>query len=59
MAAFVALGCWGFAFTFLFLTNDPNRHLFGGMAALLALMWSVNFVMRLRKWQQKRRSADT
>ncbi len=51
MSAMVALGCWGFAITFVFMTNDPNRYLFGGMAALLALMWSVNFV---RKWQQRR-----
>ncbi len=53
-AAMVALGCWGFAFTFAFLTNDPNRYLFGGLAALVALMWTVSFGVRLRKLQQKR-----
>ncbi len=52
-AAFVALGCWGFAFTFAFLTNDPNRYLFGGLAALLALMWTINFAVRFRQWRQK------
>ncbi len=54
MIAMVALGCWGFAFTYLFLTTDPNRYLFGGMATIMALMWSVYFGVRLRKWQQKR-----
>jgi hypothetical protein len=52
-SALVAIGCWGFAITFVFMTNDENRYLFGGMAAVLALMWSVNFVVRLRKWQQR------
>jgi len=52
-SAFVALGCWGFAFSFAFLTNDPNRYVYGGMAAVLALMWSVLFVMRLRRRLQQ------
>ena len=52
-AAFVALGCWGFAFSFAFLTDDPNRYVYGGMAAVLALMWSVLFVMRLRRRLQQ------
>ncbi len=51
MSALVALGCWGFAITFIFMTSDPNRYLFGGMAAVLGLMWSIMFVIRLRKWQ--------
>src|SRR5437764_1268610 len=25
----VALGCWGMAFTFLFLSNEPNRTIYG------------------------------
>lgn len=49
MYAMVALGCWGFAASFLFFTTDPNRYLYGGMAALMALMWSLMFGMRLRK----------
>ena len=53
MSAMVALGCWGFAVSFLFL-NDPNRYLFAGMAVLLALMWSVSFGIRLRRWLQRR-----
>lgn len=53
MSAMVALGCWGFAFTFTFV-NDPNRYLFVGMAILLALMWSISFGIRLRRWQRRR-----
>jgi hypothetical protein len=53
MSAMVALGCWGFAYSFAFL-NDPNRYLFVGMAALIALMWSVSFFVRLRRWQRRR-----
>ena len=33
MPGMVALGCWGMAFTFTVFSNDPNRLLFGGMAA--------------------------
>lgn len=54
MSALVALGCWGFAITFVFLTQDPNRYLFGSLAGLLALMWTVNFVVRFRKWRRGR-----
>lgn len=49
MPAMVALGCWGMAFTFTVFSTDPNRLLFGGMAALMALMWSVSFGIRARK----------
>jgi hypothetical protein len=52
-AACVALGCWGFAFGFAFLSSDPDRYVYGGMAAVLALMWSVLFAMRLRKRLQQ------
>ena len=45
----VALGCWGMAFTLIFLTNDQNRYLIGGMAALIALLWTFSFGARLRK----------
>jgi hypothetical protein len=52
-AACVALGCWGFAFSFAFLTDDPNRYVYGGMAAALGVMWAVLFAMRLRKRLQQ------
>ena len=54
MAAMVALGCWGFAISFTFFTNNPDRYVLGVMAALLALTWSIYFGVRLRKWRQKR-----
>jgi hypothetical protein len=47
--AMVAAGCWLMAFTLIFLTNDPNRYLFGGMAVLIALLWSFSFGVRVRK----------
>jgi hypothetical protein len=47
--AMVALGCWLMAFTLMFLTNDPNRYLFGGMAVLIALLWTFSFGVRVRK----------
>ncbi|GCE27097.1 hypothetical protein KDA_25810 [Dictyobacter alpinus] len=53
--AIIALGCWGFAYTFT-LQESPNRYLFAGMMALIALMWSISFGVRLRKWQQRRQN---
>lgn len=53
MSGMVALGCWGFAYSFTLL-NDPNRYLFAGMAVLIALMWSVSFFVRFRRWQRRR-----
>ena len=47
--ALVGLGSWGMAFTLIFLTTDPNRYLIGGMAMLIALLWSFSFSVRLRK----------
>jgi hypothetical protein len=47
-AACIALGCWGVAFTYTFLTIDPNRYVYGGMMAVIALIWSVLCVLRLR-----------
>ena len=52
--AMVALGCWLMAFTLIFLTNDPNRYLFGGMAVLIALLWSFSLGVRVRKLLQVR-----
>lgn len=53
MSAMVAVGCWLFAYSFM-LSNDPNRALFAGMAALIALMWSISFFISLRRWQKRR-----
>ena len=50
----VALGCWGMAFTFLFLSNDPNRTIYGVMAVLMALLWSFSLVVRVRKLVRQR-----
>ncbi len=47
--AMVALGCWGLAFSFIFLYDDPNHYLYGGMAALIALLWSFSVGVRVRK----------
>ena len=47
--AMVALGCWLMAYTLVFLTNDPNRYLIGGMAVLMALLWTFSFGVRVRK----------
>ncbi len=53
MSALVALGCWAFSYyTFLFY-RDSNSYLFAGMAALLALVWSISFFVRLRKWRRR------
>jgi hypothetical protein len=52
--ALVALGCWGMAFSFFFFYADPNRNLYAGMAALMALLWTISFVLRLRKMRQAR-----
>jgi hypothetical protein len=49
MPALVALGCWGLAFAFAVLSNEPNHILFGAMSALLALLWTVSVVVRVRK----------
>ena len=47
--AMVALGCWLMAYTLVFLTQDPNRYLIGGLAVLMALLWTFSFGMRVRK----------
>lgn len=54
MASMVALGCWGMAVSFIFFTTDPNRYVYGGIAALMALMWSSMFGIRLRKARQQK-----
>lgn len=54
MAGMVALGCWGMAVSFIFFTTDPNRYAYGGIAVLMALMWSVMFGVRLRKSRQQK-----
>jgi uncharacterized membrane protein HdeD (DUF308 family) len=52
MSGMVALGCWGLAVSFIFFTTDANRYLYGAMASLMAVLWTVMFGMRLRKVSQ-------
>jgi hypothetical protein len=52
--AMVASGCWLMAYTLVFLTNDPNRYIIGGMAVLMALLWTFSFGVRVRKLLQVR-----
>jgi len=54
MAAMIALGCWGMAISFIFFTSDPNRYLWGGMSALIAIMWTILVGIRLRTILQQR-----
>jgi hypothetical protein len=48
MPGMVTLGCLGLAISFSFFTTDPNRYLYGGIAALMALMWAYSFWLRMR-----------
>lgn len=48
----VTLGCWGLAYTFLFYSTNPNHYIFGGMAILMALMWTFVTGLRVRKLRQ-------
>ena len=48
--AMVAAGCWLMAYTLIFLTNDTNRYSIGGLAVLLALLWTFSFGVRVRKF---------
>lgn len=57
MSAMVALGCWGMAISFIFFTTDPNRYLYGGMAMVLALLWSFSLWNRLRKVAHNKNNA--
>ena len=54
MPAMVALGCWGLALSFTFFTTEQNHLLFGGIAALMAVMWSVSLGLRVQKARQRR-----
>jgi len=56
--AMVMLGCWGIAFSFIFLSNEANHYLFGGMAVLLALLWSFSFGLRVRRLRQLRQRSQ-
>lgn len=47
--AMVAAGCWLMAYTLMFLTNDANRYIIGGLAVLMALLWTFSFGLRVRK----------
>ncbi len=54
--AMIASGCWLMAYTLVFLANDPNRYLIGGLAVLMALLWTFSFGVRVRKLLIQRRS---
>ena len=43
------------AYTLMFLTNDTNRYLIGGLAVLMALLWTFSFGARVRKLLIQRR----
>jgi hypothetical protein len=47
--AMIAAGCWLMAYTVIFLTKDINRYLIGGLAVLMALLWTFSFGVRVRK----------
>ncbi len=49
MPAFVALGCWGLAISFLFFFPDPNHVLYGGLAAAMGLIWSIIVGLRISR----------
>ena len=55
MPAMVAAGCWLMAYTLMFLTNDTNRYLIGGLAVLMALLWTFSFGVRVRKLLNQQR----
>jgi len=57
LPAMVAAGCWLMAYTLMFLTNDTNRYLIGGLAVLMALLWTFSFGMRVRKLLIQQRSS--
>ncbi len=59
MPSLVALGCWGLAFSFIFLTSEANHYLFGGMAVVMALMWTVMVIMRVNKMRQVRQNINS
>ncbi len=49
MPAFLALGCWGLAISFLFFFPDPNHVLYAGMAAAMGLIWSIIVGLRIAR----------
>ncbi|GAC1643687.1 MAG: hypothetical protein NVS4B12_08160 [Ktedonobacteraceae bacterium] len=49
MPAFVALGCWGLAISFLFFFPDPNHILYAGMAGAMGLIWSIIVGLRIAR----------
>jgi hypothetical protein len=55
--AMIAAGCWMMAYTLIFLTNDTNRYLIGGLAVLMALLWTFSFGVRIRKLLLMRQSS--
>ncbi|HEY7416351.1 MAG TPA: hypothetical protein VH593_14255, partial [Ktedonobacteraceae bacterium] len=39
-SAMIALGFWGMSISFIFFYPDPNHYLYGGLVALMAVIWS-------------------
>lgn len=56
--AIVALGCWGLAISFVFFyVSDPNHLLYAGVAAAMALMWTIICANRAYKFYRLRQRA--
>jgi hypothetical protein len=55
--AMIAAGCWLMSYTLIFLTKDTNRYLIGGLAVLMALLWTFSFGVRVRKLLRLRQSS--
>jgi hypothetical protein len=47
--AMIAAGCWLMAYTLIYFTNDNDRYILGGLAVLMALLWTFSFAVRVRK----------
>lgn len=56
--AIVALGCWGLAISFAFFyATDPNHLLYAGVAAAMALIWTIICANRVYKLYMLRQRA--
>jgi hypothetical protein len=56
--AIVALGCWGLTFSFAFFySSDPNHLLYAGVAAAMALIWTIICANRGYKLYMRRQKA--
>jgi hypothetical protein len=56
--AIVALGCWGLTLSFAFFySTDPNHLLYAGVAAAMALIWTIICANRVYKIYMRRQKA--